>query len=573
MSRPSPWLIPLVAALAGAIVLAWWLPNRPRYGGPDVVGGKFDSVSYAPYRPGESPFSGRFPTRAEVDADLALLAQHVRAIRTYAAIEGDYDVAALAQQHGLKLWEGIWLGADRAQNQREMARAIEDANRYPDTVVRMVVGNEVLLRRDLPVSELIADIEKVRAAVRQPVTYGEVWEFWEQFPEVAGHVDMVSVHLLPYWEDVPTGIDRAIDHVLAVYRRMKALFPGERIVIGETGWPSHGRWRADAAPGVVNQARFIRGFLAAARAQGFDANVIEAFDQDWKYRSEGTVGANWGLWTAGRRPKFPLVGPVVENGAWASDAAFGCLLGLGLLAVALAGAPLRVAVQAKLALLAMALGGVLGWAVAGTLADAFDAYSWIAAAANILGQTMLAVLLTRRMRALLEGQLLPTPRTGADATRTVRGLLRLRLPRPEWLFDDLSFVFVWTAAVLQLLLLFDPRYRDFPIPTFAVPVFAVIARALLRDLPRGGGREELVAGGVLALAAIAGAVREGPLNQQSLAWCACALLLAVPTLRTVVVRRDRSLTCSPDEEGQNRPGRQWFHRHAAHARVSPDRQV
>jgi hypothetical protein len=110
------------------------------------------------------------------------------------------------------------------------------------------------------------------------------------------------------------------------------------------------------------------------------------------------------------------------------------------------------------------------------------------------------------------------------------------------LFDDLSFVFIWTAAVLQLLLLFDPRYRDFPIPTFAVPVFAVVVRALMRDLPRGGGREELVAGGVLALAAIAGAVREGPLNQQSLAWCACALLLAVPTLRTVVVRCDRGLT-------------------------------
>jgi hypothetical protein len=282
---------------------------------------------------------------------------------------------------------------------------------------------------------------------------------------------------------------------------------------------------------VVNQARFIRGFLAAARAQGFDANIIEAFDQDWKYQSEGTVGANWGLWTTRRWPKFPLVGPVEENAAWPLDAAFGCLLGVGLLAVTLVGLPLRDTVQTKLTVLAMALGGVLGWAVTGTFADVFDIYSWIAAAANIAGQTMLAVLLTRRVRARLAGQAVPPARTGADATETVRGLLRLRLPRPEWLFDDLSFVFVWTAAVLQLLLLFDPRYRDFPIPTFAVPVFAVVVRALLRDLPRGGGgREELVAGGVLALAAIAGAVREGPLNQQSLAWCACALALAAPVL-------------------------------------------
>ena len=532
MPRLRPWLIPLVLALGGVIFLLWWLPNRPRNAGPDVPGRKLDSVSYAPYRPGQSPFTGRFPTAAEVDADLTLLARHVRAIRTYAAIEGDYDVPALAQKYGLKVWQGIWLGGDRVQNEREMARAIADANRYPDTIIRVVVGNEVLLRRDLPVAELIADIDRVRAAVRQPVTYGEVWEFWEQFPEVARHVDIVSVHLLPYWEDVPSGIGRAIGHLLAVYRRMAALFPGQKIAIGETGWPSGGRWRADAAPGVVNQARFIRGFLAVAREQGFDANVIEAFDQDWKYQSEGTVGAKWGLWTAARQEKFPLTGLVVEDRDWAEEAILSCLLGIGLLIAALSGAPVQAGVQARLAVLAMTLGGVLGWAVAGTVAAVFDAYSWIAAAGNLAGQTALALLLMGRARALLIGRPVAPRRSGADATAAVRGLLLLRLPRGEWLFDDLSFMFVWAAAVLQLLLLFDPRYRDFPLPTFAVPVFAVVVRFWLRDLPRGGGgREDFVAGGVLAVAAIAGAVREGPLNLQSLAWCACALVLAAPVLR------------------------------------------
>ena len=531
MSRPTPWLIPLVVALAGAIVLAWWLAGRPREAGPDVAEGKLASVSFAPYRAGQSPFAGIFPTAAEVDADLALLAGQVRGIRTYAAIEGDYDVAALAEKHGLKLWQGIWLGGDRAQNEREMARAIADANRYPNTVERVVVGNEVLLRRDLPVAELIDDIEKIRAAVGQPVTYGEVWEFWEQFPEVAEHVDMVTVHLLPYWEDVPTGVDGAIEHVLGVYRRMVARFPGKRIVIGETGWPSHGRWRADAAPGVVNQARFIREFLALARREGIDANLIEAFDQDWKYQSEGTVGANWGLWTADRRPKFSFAGPVAEDRDWLREAVVGCVLGVLLLGVGLTVQGVRAGAQPRLAVLAMLAGGALGWASAATWADVYDGYSRVAAVGNLAGQGMLAVLLMRRVGFLLGGCAMPAARTGADATEAVRALLRGRLPRRAWLFDDLSFVFVWTAAVLQLLLLFDPRYRDFPVPTFVVPVLAICVRALLRDLPRGGGgREELWIGGVLVLAAIAGAVREGPLNRQSLVWAACALVLAVPPL-------------------------------------------
>ena len=65
-----------------------------------------------------------------------------------------------------------------------MAAGIALANRYPDTIDRVIVGNEVLLRRDLPVEELIADIDAVRQAVKQPVTYADVWEFWREFPKL-----------------------------------------------------------------------------------------------------------------------------------------------------------------------------------------------------------------------------------------------------------------------------------------------------------------------------------------------------------------------------------------------------
>ena len=527
MSRALP---PLVLLLLGLLTLAWWLPNRPV---PMAsVPGRLNSVSFAPFRAGQSPLEGVFPTAAEVEADIALLAPHVRAIRTYAAIGGDYDVAALAAKHGVKLWQGIWLGADRAQNRREIARAVEVARRYPDTVERVIVGNEVLLRRDLLPEELIAAIETVRAAVRQPVTYADVWEFWEQFPEVAAHVDIVTIHLLPYWEDVPTGVDRAIAHVVTTWRRMAALFPGKKVAIGETGWPSRGRPRADAAPGAVAQARFMRGFLQAAQAEGFDYNLIEAFDQGWKYRHEGTVGANWGLWTEAREQKSALAGPVAEDPLWLWHAGLSGLFGLLLLGFGLVGPGLGRAAQFQLAVLAMALGGAFGYAVAGSWPVAYDAYLFVAAIGNLAGQMVMAVLLMRRAHAILAGER-PGWRNGAQATAAMRALLRWRFPVgwPDGLLDDLAFLFVWTAAVLQLLLVLDPRYRDFPLPVFAVPLVAVAARAWLRDLPRGGGgREEAWAGGVLALSALAGAVREGPLNPASLVWTVAALVLATPPL-------------------------------------------
>lgn len=532
--RPTPLLLPLLAALVAGLVLLWWWPNRPQAADVTMPAEKFNSVSFAPYRAWQSPYTKTFPTAAQVDADMALIAPRTRGIRSYAANEGDYDTAALAQRHGLKLWQGIWLGQDAAQNEREITRGIALANRYPDTIERVVVGNEVLLRRDLPVDALIAAIDRVRAAVHQPVTYADVWEFWEKFPQVAAHVDIVTVHILPYWEDHPTNIDGAIAHVRAIVRRMKARFPGKPVAIGETGWPSRGRWRQDAAPGLVNEAVFLRRFVALAQQDHFDYNLIEAFDEIWKYQSEGTVGANWGLWTAGRREKFPLSGPVEENSAWPVDAGFSVLLGLLLLAGGLT-PDLDRSAQLRLAVLAMVLGGALGFAWAGTAPVLYDLRLRIAGIGNLAGQAALAWLLMQRAAALLTGRPVPPPRTGEQATRTVRDLLRLRLAVLRdwraWALDDLGFVFLWTAGLLQCLLVFDPRYRDFPLPSFAVPLAAVFARAALHDLPTGGGdREEFFAGAVLACGAIASMIREGPLNRQALIWNVAALLLAGPAL-------------------------------------------
>ncbi len=538
-------LLPVCALLTA---LLWWLPNRPQPAGGDGVAAagadhRYNSVSFAPFRPGQSPLRGTYPSAAEVEADIALLAPRVRAIRTYASIEGEYEVAAIARRHGLRVWKGAWLGPDPRRNERELQRLIEAANRYPDTVERVVVGNEVLLRRDLPVAHLAAALDRVRAAVRQPVTYADVWEFWAQFPQLAAHVDIVTIHILPYWEDEPRDVARSMAHVREVVQRMRRLFPGKPIAIGEVGWPSRGRWRAAAAPSRVNQASFLRAFIRLADAEGFDYNLIEAFDQVWKYRLEGTVGAAWGLWTSDRRPKFPLDGPVVENPDWPWYAGLALLLSLALGAGALRAFPgADGAGRAKLVLLAFALGNALAYAACGTLPNALDEHLVLAAAVNLTGQALLAALLLRHAGLRLAGTARPPapPRDGAQATAMLRDALLLRRDWRRLLrdwrgfaFEDLSFLFLWTAMALQLLLLVDPRYRDFPFPTFAVPLAAVLARAaLLRDLPRGGGgREELWAGGALALAALASAaLREGPSNLQAMAWTLCALVLAAPPL-------------------------------------------
>ncbi|MCC7428746.1 MAG: glycoside hydrolase [Alphaproteobacteria bacterium] len=545
----------LCLLLALASYALWWWPNRPQGVELAAPADRVQSVSFAPFRASHSPLAGRFPSAAEVEQDIRTIAPYVQAIRTYASIEGAYDAAEIAGRHGLAVFKGGWLGSDRAANEREMARLIESANRHPETVHRVIVGNEVLLRRDLPVEELIRQIERVKAAVRQPVTYADVWEFWEQFPEVARHVDIVTIHILPYWEDHPTGVAAAMAHVRDIYRRMAARFPGKPIMIGEVGWPARGRWRADAAPGRVEQTLFLRAFIALAREEGFDYNLIEAFDQVWKYRNEGTVGANWGLWTHARERRVTLSGPVEALAGWRWYAPSGIALALLLLGGALRAFPeLSARGAAGVAALSFALGSALVFAAEGAIVPAYDIHLKICAAGNLLGQALLAVLLVRRVALARSGVAPPPALTGNELHGIIVALLspwrrgwvqeaRMRLAGwRDWAFDVLLFLFTFAAAFLALALAVDPRYRDFPLPTFAVPAIAVPVMLAAEGWPRlaaagqgiaarlGALREEATMGLVLVGATAVMVWREGLANQQMLAWAAMALLLAAPVL-------------------------------------------
>ncbi|WP_431282031.1 glycoside hydrolase [Humitalea sp. 24SJ18S-53] len=525
------------AAILACLLLTlglWWWPNRPQGADVPMPTERFNSVSFAPFRDGQSPLRERFPTAAEVDADMRLVAPRVRAIRTYANAEAPYDTAEIAARHGLRVWQGAWLGRDPARNEIEVAGLIASANRHPETIERVVVGNEVLLRRDLPVTALAQALDRVRAAVRQPVTYADVWEFWERNPSLAAHVDIVTIHILPYWEDDPTNIDTAIAHVAQVVRDMRRLFPDKPIAIGEVGWPSRGRWREDAAPSRVNQALFLRRFAALAAAENLDYNIIEAFDQGWKYKLEGTVGAAWGLWTADRAPKFPLTGGVSENPAWGFYAGAAMLLSLAFW---------RGARDARMVALSFALGNALAFAWCGGVPYAFDEHLQLAVAVNLAAQGGLAWLMLRRAGLVLAGAVVPPPRNAADTLTLFRGRWR------DLGLDDVAFLFLGTALVLQVLLLIDPRYRDPPLATFAVPVVVVLARWLIGDLPRdGGGRAELLAGGGLLLTALAWALTEHPVNREAMLWTLCAVVLAAPALA-----RMRQGVKTPPEAGQNLP--------------------
>ena len=111
-----------------------------------------------------------------------------------------------------------------------------------------------------------------------PVTYADVWEYWLRYREIAEDVDFVTIHMLPYWENMPVRAEDAAAHVVAIQKQVALAFPGKEILIGETGWPSNGRMREGALPSRTNQARIVSEILDLAKRENFRVNLIEAYD-------------------------------------------------------------------------------------------------------------------------------------------------------------------------------------------------------------------------------------------------------------------------------------------------------
>ncbi len=308
----------LIILLTG---LFGWLSNLPQNAGEDIPEGKLNSLSFAPFHEGQGPMDSIFPSPEQIDADLRLMGEKTHAIRTYASAEGTMPVIpALARKYGLTMIQGAWLGGIKKGNKQEVDELIRSANANPDVIKRVIVGNEVLLRGDLEPEELIKYIREVKQAVKQPVSYADVWSMYMKYPELIKEVDFITIHILPYWEDEPIAVEEAPAHIERIYKHVQqeanTLSPNKPILIGESGWPSEGKQRGWAVPGVVNEAKFIRGLIKVANANGFDYNIVEAINQSWKSELEGVVGANWGLFSIDRKEVFPLTGKVYENSDW-----------------------------------------------------------------------------------------------------------------------------------------------------------------------------------------------------------------------------------------------------------------
>ncbi|HEY8098264.1 MAG TPA: glycosyltransferase [Methylobacter sp.] len=271
-------------------------------------------VTFDPMRKQDTQTSGTFPSEADIDHDLSLLENKVHAVRTYSVLKGLDKVPELAAKHNLNTTVGAWIDGNLEKNRQEIETLINVCRQNNPNIVRVMVGNEVLLRAEIPPEQLIEYIREVKKNTWRPVSTSETWAEWMKHPELVDEVDFIAVHILPYWEGIAA--EDAVDYVFDRYHAVQKAYPNKPIVITEVGWPSDGQPFKHATASVSNQARFLREFLNRADAEKVTYYIVEAFDQPWKMSLEGSAGAYWGIFNADRQPKYPMDTDVIAMPNW-----------------------------------------------------------------------------------------------------------------------------------------------------------------------------------------------------------------------------------------------------------------
>jgi len=368
---------------------AWALLNRPVT--PADWNGQIRGLSFSPFQKDQDPQRGQFPSHADIDQDLARLAGWVRNVRTYSSLDGLEQVPQLAARYGLTVTAGAWLDRRNERNQQELDGLIRNARAYAD-IDRLIVGNEVLLRDDMSVQELIGHLRRVKRETHLPVSTAEPWHVWLEHPELVRTVSFIAVHLLPYWEGVPA--DQALAQVMHRYHELRRAYPDKPILIAEVGWPSAGNRTMAAEASRTRQAAFVRGFLQLAEREQWDYFLMEAYDQPWKTALEGPAGSHWGLFTAERNLKYPLTGPVYEYPEWPAQAkvALGVAL-LPLLGFLLRWRNIRTQGRIVFAVLIQTAASLVTWSLYLPENLELNTWAWLAWALLLPAQLLLLVVM------------------------------------------------------------------------------------------------------------------------------------------------------------------------------------
>ena len=256
-------------------------------------------ICFSPYLEGQN--IGDRLTKEQITGRMDVIAPHTQWIRSFSCTQGNEFIPEVANAKGLKTMVGAWIGDDIEQNEREIEALISLAKQgYVDIAV---VGNEVLLRNELPEQQVLEYINHVKAALPNiPIGYVDAYYQFHERQSLVEACDVILINCYPFWEGC--SIDQATLYLNHMYDVAKNAAKGKHVIITETGWPSQGENTAGAVPSYENAMKYFINTNNLSSKESIDMFYFSSFDESWKVHHEGDVGARWGIWDKDEALKY-----------------------------------------------------------------------------------------------------------------------------------------------------------------------------------------------------------------------------------------------------------------------------
>jgi GPH family glycoside/pentoside/hexuronide:cation symporter len=267
----------------------------------DKLDKRLCGLCFSPYVEGQD--TGDILSEIQIKRRMKIIAPYTKAIRSFSCLEGNELIPKVAHENGLKSIAGAWISDDRERNEREIKALIDLAK--TGAVDIAAVGNEVLLRGDISEKELLVYIQRVKQALTGlhiPVGYVDTYYEYYNRPNLVEATDIILANCYPFWEGF--SVEDSLQHLRQMHAITKQVAKGKKVIIAETGWPSQGAANEDAHPSLINAMKYFIQSQEWAKKEGVEIFHFSSFDESWKVRMEGELGARWGIWDKNEKLKY-----------------------------------------------------------------------------------------------------------------------------------------------------------------------------------------------------------------------------------------------------------------------------
>jgi len=259
-------------------------------------------LCFSPYIEGQ--VAGDILSDDQIRRRLDVIVPHTKWIRSFSCTEGNELIPKIAHQKGLKTLVGAWISNDKERNEKEIQSLISLAKQ--GLVDIAAVGNEVLHREEISEQELLYYINKVRKALPNSIPVGYVDAYYQFLnrPAIIDACDVILANCYPFWEGADN--KNALSYLNRMMELTQEVSKGKKLIIAETGWASVGANVEEAVPSNLNAMKYFINIQEWAKSQNIELFYFSSFDETWKIRQEGEVGAGWGIWDKNEKLKFGL---------------------------------------------------------------------------------------------------------------------------------------------------------------------------------------------------------------------------------------------------------------------------